>query len=297
MAVIRSFLFVPGDSEKKQAKSLGAGADAIILDLEDAVALERKLIARDMVAAFLAAHPKDSRPCQIWVRINPIDKNQAHGDLEAVIGGAPDGIVLPKAEGPDDIESLSWRLDKLEREHALPEGETKILPVATETPIAPFRLSEYASADLPRLYGLTWGAEDLAAELGASSNKALDGEWSFTYKMVRSLTLMAARAAGVEPVDTLYADFRDDAGLRSSSEASRAEGFTGRLAIHPAQVAGINAGYQPSEEEIAHARRVVDAFAGSGTGTVGLDGKMLDMPHLKQAERVLKLAEALVARA
>jgi citrate lyase subunit beta/citryl-CoA lyase len=196
--------------------------------------------------------------------------------------------MQPKVDGPADVAALSATLDRLEAEHALPPGAIRILPVATETPIAPFRLGEFAGAGLSRLAGLTWGAEDLSAALGASTNLGPDGNWSFTYQMVRSLTLLAAHAAGVPAIETLYVDFRDDAGLRASSRAARAEGFNGRLAIHPTQVAGINDSFSPSPEEVAFAKRLVAAFeAEPHLGTIGIDGKMYDLPHLKAARRTL----------
>ena len=282
---LRSLLFIPGDSERKLAKGDGCGADALILDLEDAVAAPNKAAARALVAAFLAERPAGQRTSQLWVRVNPLDSGLIDDDLAAVIGGAPDGVMLPKCDGPDDVRALSDKLDRLGA------AGTMILPVATETAIAPFRLGDYAGAGLSRLAGLTWGAEDLSAALGASTNRDDRGEWAFTYQLVRSLTLLGAKAAGVAAIDTLYVDFRDDEGLRASSRASRAEGFTGRLAIHPGQVAAINHSYLPSAAEIDHARRVIESFAAApGSGTVGLDGKMLDRPHLKQAEAVLAQA-------
>lgn len=291
--MIRSFLFVPGDSEKKLAKAESAGADALILDLEDAVAPERRPTARELVAAFLRERAPAARRAQLWVRINPLDSGDAPADLDAVLSACPDGLVLPKVDGPRDVAALSARLDSRGADGV------RILPVATETPLAPFKLGEYADAKLSRLYGLTWGSEDLSAALGASTNRdPATGEWAFTYRMVRSLTLLAAHAAGVAAIDTLYADYRDEAGLRASSRAARAEGFSGRLAIHPAQVAAINESFTPSADEIAHAQRIVAAFAAApGVGAVGLDGKMLDMPHLKQAQRTLALAKAHQERA
>jgi citrate lyase subunit beta / citryl-CoA lyase len=288
--MLRSFLFVPGDSERKLANAEAAGAGALILDLEDSVAPDRKAGAREQVAAFLKARDRAGRKSQLWVRINPLDTPLALTDLAAMAAALPDGIVLPKAAGPEDVARLSHYLEVLEIQAGLDSGSTRVLPVATETASAPFRLGEYAAAGLSRLWGLTWGAEDLATALGASRNRD-SGEWAFTYRMVRSLTLLAARAAGVQPIDTVYVDFRDEAGLRASSLASRAEGFTGRLAIHPAQVAVINDSYRPSAEEVQHAHRVVAAFeAQPGAGTVGLDGKMIDIPHLKQARAVLEEA-------
>ncbi|RZF66168.1 CoA ester lyase [Sphingomonas populi] len=291
MTPLRSWLFVPGDSEKKLAKVDGCGADAVILDLEDSVAPANKGMARDLVAAFLKARPRDGRTVQVWVRVNPFDTGLTADDLAAIVPGDPDGIMQPKIDGPEDVRALSAQLDTLEAEHGLAAGAIRILPVATETPLAPFRLGDFATAGLTRLAGLTWGAEDLSAALGASTNLGADGAWAFTYQMVRSLTLLAAHAAGVPAIDTLYVDFRDDAGLRAASRAARAEGFSGRLAIHPAQVAGINAAFSPSEEDIAFARRIVAAFeAAPAVGTIGIDGKMYDLPHLKAARRTLAMA-------
>ena len=290
---LRSMLFIPGDSEKKISKVADCGADAVIFDLEDAVAPENKSLARSMVPQYMAKTPRGQRPTQYWVRVNPFDTGLTLADLAAVVPANPDGIMQPKTDGPEDIQRLSYYLDALEAAHGIEAGSIKILPVATETAIAPFRLGEFASAGLTRLLGITWGAEDLATAIGASTNKDPSGEWAFTYKMARSLSLIAAHASGVQAIDTLYVDFKDDAGLRASCRAARAEGFTGRLAIHPAQVAGINESFMPSPDEITHARRVLDAFAANpGAGTVGLDGKMIDIPHQKQAERVLAQAKA-----
>ncbi len=288
---LRSLLFIPGDSEKKLGNGDRAGADALVLDLEDSVLPENKARARGLTLEYLAARSKAGRHCELWVRINSLESPHALADLSALVRAAPDGVMLPKAQGPEDVARLSFYLDALEAQAGLAPGSTRVLPVATETAAAPFNLGAYAGARLARLAGLTWGSEDLATALGASTNRDASGEWAFTYRMVRSLTLMGARAAGVEPIDTLYADFRDETGLRAASRASRAEGFRGRLAIHPAQVAVINECYLPSEEEIQHARRVVAAFAAApGAGAVGLDGKMIDIPHLKQAQALIDQA-------
>ena len=293
---LRSMLFIPGDSEKKLGKVDACGADAVILDLEDSVVPENKPIARDLVSAFLIARPRPSRRVQLWVRVNPFDTGLTLADLAAVIPGAPDGIMQPKTDCPDDLRQLSYYLDALEAAHGIAAGSIKIIPVATETAVAPFHLGKFATAGLSRLAGLTWGAEDLAAAVGASTNLDANGEWSFTYKMARSLTLLAAHASGVQALDTLFVDFNDDAGLRASCRAARAEGFTGRLAIHPAQIAAINESFMPSAAEIDHAKRVLDAFAANpGAGTVGLDGKMIDIPHQKQALRVIAQANAFAA--
>lgn len=292
---LRSWLFVPGDSERKLAKAATAGADALILDLEDSVAPAQKAAARQSVAALLRRQT-DRSTSRLWVRINALDTAEVLADLAAIVGGRPDGIMLPKADGPQDVARLGHYLDALEAREGLPVGTVRILPVATETARAPFALGDYAKAALPRLHGLTWGAEDLSAALGASTKKDESGDWALTYRLVRSLCLMAARAAGVAPIETLHADFRDAAGLGARAVAARREGFTGMMAIHPDQVATINGCFLPSADEVAFARRVVAAFdAAPGVGTVGLDGKMVDIPHLTQAQQVLALHEAYAA--
>lgn len=289
---IRSFLFIPGDSEKKLGKADGADADALIFDLEDAVTPANKPLAREMLSAFLAERPRDKRTSQLWVRVNPLDTGMTLEDMAAVIPHGPDGVMLPKCNGPQDVLKASYYLDAFEQVGGVEPGSIRILPVATETAISPFALGDYAKAGLARLGGLTWGAEDLSAAIGASTNLDPSGGWALTYRIVRSQCLLAAHAAGVQAIDTLYVDYRDEEGLRASCRASRAEGFTGRVAIHPAQVAAINESYMPGEDEIDHARRVVEAFAAQpGAGTVGLDGKMIDIPHLKQAQGVLAQAE------
>jgi citrate lyase subunit beta/citryl-CoA lyase len=294
---LRSFLFIPGDSEKKLSKADASGADALILDLEDSVSPERKPQARGLIPEFLRDRPQQRRTSQLWVRINPLDSGFALADLAAVIAAAPDGLMLPKCDGPEDVRRLSHYLDALEAQAGLASGGIKILPVATETPLAPFNLGGFAGAGLNRLFGITWGAEDLAAAIGASTNLDPAGGWATTFRLVRSLCLLAAHAAGVPAIETLYVDYRDEDGLRASCRAARAEGWTGRIAIHPAQVAAINDGFTPSPAEIAHAERVLAAFAAApGAGTVGLDGKMIDIPHLKQAQRVLAQSAAYTAR-
>jgi citrate lyase subunit beta/citryl-CoA lyase len=288
MAMLRSMLFVPGDSERKLAKGAGSPADALILDLEDSVAAERTAVARGLVRAYLEAHP-DRTERQLWVRINPLSTDQALLDLAATVGGRPDGIMVPKPDSGADVALLDHYLGALEIREGVPLGSIRIIPVATETAAAVFTLGTYTGCS-PRLAGMTWGAEDLSASLGASTNRAPGGGFGFVYEMARSLCLAGAVAADVQPIDTLYADFRDMAGLAADSRASRQTGFTGRLAIHPDQVAVINDAFTPDPAEIAHAQRVVAAFAASpGTGVVGLDGMMLDMPHLKQARRVLSM--------
>ncbi len=285
---VRSILFVPGDSERKIEKSAGSGADAIVLDLEDSVAPSRKEAARAIVSEALA------QPVSVgvlrWVRINALDTPEAIHDVTAVVAGGPAGILLPKADGPADVARLSHWLDVLEVREGIPPNCIAVMPVATETARAPLNLHLYPDARLPRPFGLTWGAEDLSSALGAASNKAEDGRLDLTYRTVRSLTLMAAKACGVEAVDTVYPDFRDLDGLRADSLASRREGFSGRFAIHPDQVAVINAAFSPTVEEVEWSGRVLAAFAAEpDAGVVALDGKMLDLPHLKQARHVLAL--------
>lgn len=283
---LRSLLFVPGDSEKKMAKAATCAADALILDLEDSVAPERKALARDMVAESLSAGI-GGKP--LWVRINPPAEGQLD-DLVAIVRARPAGLVVPKIEHPEDLLRLSHMLDALERRDGVEPG-IRLLPVATETPRAPFGLGAFAELPLPRLWGMTWGAEDLSTALGARTNRDDAGNWAFTYRMVRSACLLAAKAGGVAAIETLYADFRDMEGLERDCAAAAREGFTGRIAIHPAQCEAINRAFTPSDEEVAFARRVVAAFeAEPGAGVVGLDGQMLDIPHLKQARQVLAQA-------
>ncbi len=291
MSGLRSFLFVPGDSERKLAKSEVVPADAIIIDLEDSVAADNKAAARELVRDFLAARGGDRRQ-QLWVRINPLDHPEAGADLGAVMPVRPDGIMLPKARSHEDVDVLGRRLGTYEAEHEIPVGSTRILPLVSETPEALFRLGEYARV-AKRLAGMTWGAEDLAAAVGATANRDEEGRWTSPYRMVRNLCLFAAHAAGVEAIDTLHANFRDETGLAASCAEARRDGFSGKLAIHPAQVEVINGAFTPSPEELARAREIVALFeAHPGAGTLALDGEMLDLPHLRQARRILAQGEA-----
>lgn len=285
---LRSLLFVPGDSPRKAAKAMGCGADALVLDLEDSVAPALKAQARDHVAGLLEA--KDGGGPALFVRVNPFDTGLTLLDLAAVVRPGLAGVMLPKADGAHDLERLGHYLDALEAKAGLEAGALKVVVVATETPAAMFALDSYAPGH-PRLCGLTWGAEDLGAAVGATDNKDPDGAWTDPYRVARVQCLFAAAAAGVAPIETLYADFKDEAGLAADCRRSRRDGFTGRLAIHPDQVAAINAGYSPSEEDIAFALRLVAAFeARPDVGTVGIDGKMYDIPHLKAARRTLAAA-------
>ena len=285
---MRSLLFVPGDSEKKFAKARESGADVLILDLEDSVAPSMKDEARGIVTGWLdqagAVEPA------LFVRINPLDTGLTLADLAAVVRPGLAGILVPKANGGHDIERIGHYLSALEEKAGMDDGAVKIAVVCTETPAAMFALGSYQGAS-ERLVGLTWGAEDLGAAIGITDNKEPDGSWTFPYQVARAQCLFAAAAAGVAPLDTLYANFKDPEGLEVDCRRARRDGFTGRVAIHPAQVETINRCFSPSEEEVAFARRVVDLFAANpGVGTLGMDGKMLDIPHLKAAEKVLAAA-------
>ena len=289
MTTLRSLLFVPGDSEKKLAKSTSTAADALILDLEDSVAPERTALARVMVAEFLNAHPNRTQQ-QLWVRINPLQTPEALADLVAVMPARPDGIMLPKPLNGLHAQQLDHYLLALETREGLTLGSTRIIPVATEVPGALFDLQSYAGAS-SRLQGLTWGAEDLATAVGASSNRDASGEFTFTYKLARSLCLLASAHAQIQAIDTLSVDFKDMQALALDVQQARREGFSGKLAIHPDQVEVINQGFTPSAHDISHAQRIVDAFAQAhGAGAVQLDGKMVDKPHLTQALRLLDIS-------
>ena len=286
--MLRSMLFVPADSERKLAKGAGSGADALILDLEDSVEAAHKPLARDAAAAYIQAHATERSP-QIYVRINPLDSGMALADLAAVAVPGLAGIVLPKADGAADVLRLGHYLDALEARGAMPAGSTSVVTVATETAAAMLSMHTYA-ARLPRLVALTWGAEDLSAAVGAMSNREEDGSYSPLYALARSYCLCAAAAAGVAAIDTLYPDFRDAAGLARTSRVARRQGFNGRLAIHPDQVAVINEAFTVTDAERAKAKAIVDAFAvNNGAGAIAIDGVMYDLPHLKQARRTLGL--------
>lgn len=284
--ILRSLLFVPADSEKKLAKAKSSPADALILDLEDAVAASNRPKARELAIEFL----KDKHPQSIFVRVNPVGSPDYRLDLEAIGPALPAGLVIPKPNSPATLQIVDRELSRFDSKDAI-----KLLPVATETPQSVFTLGDYARAEIPRLAVLTWGAEDLSAALGAAGNRDENGEFFFTYKLVRSLCLIAAKAANVEAIETLHADFRDDAGLERAARAAQREGFSGMLAIHPGQVEIINAAFTPSQADVDHARRVAAAFA-NGAGVASLDGRMLDQPHLKQAEHILAVAAAIAAR-
>ena len=293
----RSWLFVPGDSERKLARARENPADALILDLEDAVADTRQAVAREMAREYLAAHAERSRQ-QLWVRINPLESELSLPDLVAVMPGRPDGIVLPKTYSAGEVNTLASYLSALEAREGLAAGSTRILGIATETATSLLTFQSYLDGVTPRLAAMTWGAEDLAAALGASDNRdPRSGEYDDPYRLARTLCLAAARAIDAVPVGVVYTDYRDAEGFEADCLHDRRSGFVGKICIHPAQAPIANRAFTPSEDEVAHAKRVVAAFEDQpGVGAVGLDGKMLDMPHLKQARNLLALAEAIAAR-
>ncbi|HEU0199532.1 MAG TPA: CoA ester lyase [Burkholderiaceae bacterium] len=286
---LRSLLFVPADSERKLAKSAGSAADVLILDLEDAVAQARKPIARAAAAEFITSQAAQLS-AGLFVRINPLDSGMAMEDLAAVVVPGLAGVMLPKTQSAADIIRLGHGLDALEARAGLAPGSVRIIPVATETAQGMLNMQSF-TAPLPRLAGVTWGAEDLSAAIGAVSNREENGAFSPLYVWANSLCLCAAAAANVPPIDTLHADFRDAEGLAAVCRASRRRGFRGRIAIHPDQVAVINETYSPTQAELAQARRIVEAFAAQpDAGTLSLDGVMIDKPHLTQAQRTLDAA-------
>lgn len=289
---MRSWLFAPGDSEKKMGKAGASNADIALLDLEDSVAPENKAAARAMVAEYIAASKNTKR---LWVRINPVASHDCIADLAAIMPSRPGGVFLPKAEGATDITHLHHYLTALEAANGFPLGRTLIAALVTETAAAMFKTGDY-TGDYPgreRLVAMSWGAEDLSSALGAHEQRGPDGAYSHTYEMARSLCLIGASAAGVAAIETVQPEFRDLEALEARANSVRAQGFRGMLAIHPAQVDPINAAFTPSSEELAHARAVVQAFAEHpGAGVVALDGAMLDRPHLALALRLLAEAEA-----
>lgn len=290
---MRSLLFVPGDSSKKLQKGLESGADALILDLEDSVALDQKPQAREISLGFLReARQQAVRPMLI-VRINPLASALSDTDLDAIMPGGPDAIMLPKSEGGTDISHLAAKIAVREAENELPDGATRIIPIATETAKGIFGLGSYAGAS-HRLAALTWGAEDLSADLGAETNRLADGSYTDPYRLARSLALFAAASAQVDAIDTVFTNFRDADGFQAECLAGRRDGFTGKMAIHPAQVPIINQVFAPAPEELAKAERIIALFAANpGMGVIGLDGEMLDRPHLLRAQRLKARAEKL----
>lgn len=285
---MRSLLFVPGDSEKKLEKGLASGADALIVDLEDSVSADHKAAARTSALAFLRNAKRDG--CKLLVRVNALDTGLTDDDLDAIVPGRPDAIMLPKAAGGVSVTHLHAKLSAREAIAGLPDGEIGIVALATETAASLFTTGTYPGSS-PRLAALTWGAEDLSAELGAETNRDDNGRFLDPYRLARTLCLAGASAAGVAAIDTVYVDFRNDAGLRRECEEARRDGFTAKMAIHPAQVAVINEVFTPSPEAIAHAKSIVAAFdAQPGAGVVGIGGKMYDRPHLVRAKLLIAKA-------
>jgi citrate lyase subunit beta/citryl-CoA lyase len=285
---MRSFLFVPADSARKLEKAMTSGADALIVDLEDSIALDGKARARQSAAAFLKeATAAASRP-YLLVRVNGLQTGLTDADLDAIAPGKPDAIMLPKAEGGAALVHADGKLAVREAMSGLPDGAIKILPIATETAAALFLVGTFAGASA-RLIGMTWGAEDLSAELGARANRDAQGRFLDPYRLARALCLTGAAAAQVPAIDTVYVDFRDENGFRRECEDACRDGFMGKMAIHPAQVPIINDVFTPSAEALARARAVVEAFAQNpGTGVVGIGGVMYDRPHLAKAQRLLE---------
>ncbi|WP_108661473.1 HpcH/HpaI aldolase/citrate lyase family protein [Acuticoccus kandeliae] len=287
---MRSFLFIPGDSERKLAKAYASGADVVILDLEDSVSFERKGAARGLVA-----EATRDAPVKVAIRVNAIGSGMMEEDLAAVMAAAPAMIVVPKTETGADVTRVAAMLAVHEAENGLDDGSTEILAIATETAGALFGLGTYRGAS-PRLTAMAWGAEDLSSALGATRVREADGRLTHPYEMARTLCLAGAVAADAAPIDTVYPDFRDEAGFLATCAAAAADGFLGKLAIHPAQVGPINAAFTPSDAAVTHATRVVAAFdAEPGAGVVSLDGAMLDRPHLLNAQRLLARAARLQA--
>jgi citrate lyase subunit beta / citryl-CoA lyase len=283
----RSWLFAPGDSEKKMTKAMEGSADIVLIDLEDAVAPDNKATARPMVHDFIKANPEQRQ--RLWVRINPFDGPHTLIDLAAVMPARPGGIMLPKVYGRAEVEKLDHCLSALEVANGIEEGSTPVIVLITETAEAMFHTGDYK--DAPRVVALTWGAEDLADSIGASSNRNPDGSYSFTYELARSLTVLGAASAGVTAIETISADFKDLDALRQRAERVRRDGFRGMLAIHPAQVDVINEAFTPTAEEVAEAQEIVDVFAANpGVGAIGWKGGMLDRPYLARAERLLRQA-------
>jgi citrate lyase subunit beta/citryl-CoA lyase len=288
---MRSLLFVPGDSEKKLAKSLGAGADVLILDLEDSVAPDAKAKAREIVRDFLKSLSRDEPRPRLYVRVNALNSGLIDADLDAVLAGTPEGIMLPKSAGGADVIALGAKLAPREAIAGLPDGSTKIIPITTETSASIFDMGTYRGASA-RCEALTWGAEDLAAEIAAETNRHQDGGYTQPYRLARSLCLFAAVASGVTPIDTVSTNYKNSEGLRKDALAARRDGFLGKMAIHPDQVPMVNEIFTPAKETIARAQKILAAFAKAGKGTVGFEGEMLDMLHVKYAERVIARAKA-----
>jgi len=284
---MRSMLFVPGDRPERFSKAVASGADAVILDLEDAVAPAQRPTAREAISVFLAER---SRPLPLWVRINPVQSAEALADLTAVVAARPDGIVLPKARSGADVLQLDHWLQALEATHGLPEGGIRVIPMVTETAGALLQMASFVPTSA-RVLAMTWGAEDLATELGAGGNRDADGNYEAPYQLASSLCLYTAAAAGVAAIDTVDTEIKDLAAVERRARTSRRAGYTAKLAIHPAQIPALHAAFTPSEREVEQAERVLAAFAQApASGAFMVDGKLVDRPHVLQAERVIAAA-------
>jgi len=289
--MMRSLLFVPGDSPRKMEKAAGSGADALILDLEDSVSLSRKTEARELVTQFVASADRAFPAPRLVVRVNALDTGLTDDDLAAVIKARPDAVLLPKAGSGADIQDLGARIAVEEAEAGLDEGTVLIHALMTETAGGLLQAGTFAGKS-QRLSALAWGAEDLAADIGATSNKDASGRYTDVFRMARSLTLLAAAQSGVEAVDTVFTDFRNMEDLKKECDAAVRDGFSGKMAIHPDQVAAINAAFTPAPEDLERAIKILALFAAAGpdAGVLSLDGKMIDKPHLRQAERIARRA-------
>lgn len=288
---MRSFLFIPADSEKKIGKALAVGSDALILDLEDSVSTANKAAARPLAAAFIRETKTKAKRPRLYLRINAFDTPHWQADLDGVMPSAPDGIILPKPRNGSDVDRLAGLLDMAERANGLPYGSTRIIPIATEVPAALLSMTTFEHAS-PRMEAITWGAEDLSAVVGSAATREPNGVWTSPYQMARNLCLFAAIAAGRQPVDTVYVNFKDNAGLAEESRIAARDGFTGKFAIHPDQVATINTAFTPAENEIAWAREIEALFAANpGAGALSLRGLMIDKPHAVRAARILVRAK------
>jgi citrate lyase subunit beta / citryl-CoA lyase len=289
---MRSLLFIPADDEKKLGKGVGCGADALILDLEDAVSLARKAAARTICAQYIATtRALEKRPL-LYVRINALDTPYWEEDLAGVMGSRPDGVLLPKARSGEDVHTLSIALNHAEERAGTERGATRIIAIATEVPISLLQMHTYVGSS-SRLEGLTWGAEDLSGVIGALTNREADGRWTPPYQLARNLCLFTAAAAATQPIDTVFVNFRDAEGLRAEAIEAARDGFTGKMAIHPNQVAVINEVFTPRPEEIATSEEIVKAFADNPqAGVIGIRGQMVDRAHLVRAERILARAKA-----
>ena len=280
----RSLLFVPGNDERKQQKALGSGADVLLIDLEDSVAPAAKAAARTITAAFLAAHAADSDRPKLYVRVNDLESGLTRDDLAAIMPPRPDGIMLPKANSGADISALARMMDETGSDTAAHAG---IIAIVTETPLALLQMHSFIAAE-PRLRGMTWGSEDLGTAIGAATARDPSGDFTGPFALARNLCLITAHAARVLPIDSIYADFRDEAGLERETRQAARDGFTAKMAIHPAQVPIINAAFTPTPEQIAEAKAIVEVFERQpGAGAIGFNGRMIDRPHLIRAQKLL----------